>query len=286
LGLFYAFLAYSLWGVFPLYFHLLSHVSADEILVHRVIWSFVSTVLLIVLLGRSSAFIRAVKQPYLWRWLSVSALLISINWLVYIWAVVNQRIVEASLGYFMMPIVSVLMARLILKENMHILHWLAVTVASIAVLWEISQFGSLPWIAVILSLSFAGYGLVRKMKPVESLSGLTIETIVLMPFIAVWLTWQHAVAFDFQWAADTYTTSLLIGSGLVTALPLLLFAMGTARARLSSVGFLQYINPLLQMSIGVYILNEHLSEPRMWTFVCVWVALLIYGMGSWRALKE
>lgn len=281
-GLILAVLAYTIWGGFPLYFHYLSDVSPVEVLAHRIIWSLVATLGLSLLLQRGRRLLKALADKKTLLWLGVSSLLISINWLVYIWAVANHHVLEASLGYFIMPVVSLLMGRLILKESMNSLQAAAGVMALMAVAWELWSFGSLPWVGVVLAFAFAFYGLVRKVHPIDGLNGLTIETLWLLLPALMWLGWQsHAGTMAFAHAGLS-TTLLLVGSGFLTALPLVLFAMATRRIDLSLVGFIMYINPTIQFLVGVYVLDEHFSPQRLITFIIVWLALILFMIGVWQ----
>jgi chloramphenicol-sensitive protein RarD len=286
-GLTLAVLAYSIWGIFPLFFSYLNHVSPVEVLSHRIIWSLVATFSLALVLGRGRLLRKALLQKTTLIWLGVSSLLIAVNWLVYIWAVGQHRVLEASLGYFIMPVVSLLMGRLILKEALHPLQAWAGVVAAIAVLWELWSFGALPWVGVVLAFAFAFYGLVRKVHPIDGLNGLTIETLWLLPFALGFVGWQTLTQqSDMGFGLDQSTTVLLICSGFLTALPLVLFAMATRRINLSIVGFIMYINPTIQFLIGVYVLNEHFPQERLVTFILVWLALLLFVAGLWRQLRQ
>lgn len=286
-GLTLAVLAYSIWGIFPLFFSYLNHVSPVEVLSHRIIWSLVATFSLALVLGRGRLLRKALEQKTTLIWLGVSSLLIAVNWLVYIWAVGQHRVLEASLGYFIMPVVSLLMGRLILKEALHPLQAWAGVVAAIAVLWELWSFGALPWVGVVLAFAFAFYGLVRKVHPIDGLNGLTIETLWLLPLAAGFVSWQTlSQQKGMGFGLDTSTTVLLICSGFLTALPLVLFAMATRRINLSIVGFIMYINPTIQFLIGVYVLNEHFPQERLVTFILVWLALLLFVAGLWRQLRQ
>lgn len=285
-GLVLAILAYSIWGIFPLYFSYLSQVSPVEVLVHRIIWSLVATLTLGLLLQRGRYLLSALKD---WRgmlWLGLSALLICVNWLVYIWAVGQQKVLEASLGYFIMPVVSLLMGRLLLKEQLHPLQGWAGVLALLAVVWEIFSLGHPPWVGLILAFAFAFYGLIRKLHPIDGLNGLTIETLWLLPFALGWIAWQvdaHTGVLAF--GHGSAITWLLIGSGFLTALPLVLFAMATRRINLSLVGFIMYINPTIQFLIGVFVLHETFQPERMVTFVLVWIALILFVTGLWQQQK-
>ncbi len=286
-GLVLAVLAYSIWGIFPLFFSYLNHVSPVEVLSHRIIWSLVATFSLGLMLQRGRLLVKALQDKKTLIWLGVSSLLIAVNWLVYIWAVGQHRVLEASLGYFIMPVVSLLMGRLILKEALHPLQAWAGVLAAVAVLWELWSFGALPWVGVVLSFAFAFYGLVRKVHPIDGLNGLTIETLWLLPLALGFVGWQLLSA-DSQmgFGLDNTTTTLLIVSGFLTALPLVLFAMATSRINLSIVGFIMYINPTIQFLIGVFVLNEHFPPERMVTFILVWIALFLFVAGLWQQLRQ
>ncbi|HDY84093.1 MAG TPA: EamA family transporter RarD [Methylophaga aminisulfidivorans] len=282
-GLLLAVLAYSIWGFFPLFFSYLNHVSPVEVLSHRIIWSLVATLFIGLLLGKGKSLRAALTNKTTMLWLAASSILIAINWLVYIWAVGQHRVLEASLGYFIMPLVSLLMGRILLKESLHPLQAVAGVFAFLAVLWELWSFGSLPWVGVVLSFAFAFYGLIRKVHPIDGINGLTIEALWLMPIVMAWFGWQSfgnnsLLAFG----SDAQTTILLISSGFLTALPLVLFAMATRRINLSIVGFIMYINPTIQFLIGVYVLNEHFPKERLITFIFVWLAMILFMMGMWK----
>lgn len=286
-GLALAVLAYSIWGIFPLFFSYLNHVSPVEVLSHRIIWSLVATLSLGLILQRGRLLVKALQDKSTLIWLGVSSLLIAVNWLVYIWAVGNHRVLEASLGYFIMPVVSLLMGRLVLKESLHPLQAWAGVLAAVAVLWELWSFGALPWVGVVLAFAFAFYGLVRKVHPIDGLNGLTIETLWLLPLALGFVAWQSLTADpEMGFGLNTSTTLLLIFSGFLTALPLVLFAMATRRINLSIVGFIMYINPTIQFLIGVYVLDELFPPERLMTFILVWIALLFFVAGMWRQIRS
>lgn len=286
-GLILAILAYSIWGGFPLYFSYLSDVFPVEVLAHRIIWSLLATLSLGLMLQRGRYLWTALQDKKTLLWLGASSLLISVNWLVYIWAVSNHRVLEASLGYFIMPVVSLLMGRILLKESMNGLQAWAGVLAAVAVVWELWSFGSLPWVGVVLAFAFAFYGLIRKVHPIDGLNGVTIETLCLLPFTLAWIGWQaFQPGNNLAFGENVTTTWLLIGSGFLTALPLVLFAMATRRIDLSLVGFIMYINPTIQFLIGVFVLGEHFPQQRMVTFVIVWIALLLFVSGVWQQQKQ
>jgi chloramphenicol-sensitive protein RarD len=286
-GLILAISAYTIWGFFPLYFHLLSAVTPVEILVQRIIWSFVATLLLGLLLGTGKKLLNAFKDKMLLVWLGVSAILISINWLVYIWAVGHHRILESSLGYFITPVVSLILAKLFFKEQLHPLQWWAGIIASLAILWELYTFGQLPWISIILAFAFAFYGVVRKHCKIDGINGMTIETLWLLIPAFLWISWQLLTSSTPLAFGNLQTeTMLLIGVGFLSALPLVLFAMATQRINLSTVGFIMYINPTIQFLIGIFILNESYQVERLVTFGLVWIALILFSIGLVKLAKQ
>lgn len=282
-GLIFAIAAYVIWGSFPLYFSYLSNVSAVEVLSHRILWSLLATLLVGLALGRGRKLLKTFADKKLLMWLGLSSLLIAVNWLIFIWAVAQQRVLEASLGYFITPVMSLLLARWLLKEQLHPLQAWAGVFATVAVLWEWFSLGSLPWVGLSLALAFALYGLIRKKHPVDGVNGLTIETIWLAPAALIWILWQaNHTDYNLMFGESTRLTLLLIGSGLLTALPLVLFAMAASRVDLSVVGFIMYINPTIQFVIGVFVLKESYPPERLITFTIIWFALILFITGMWK----
>ncbi len=285
-GLILAIAAYTIWGFFPLYFSYLSAVSSVEVLAQRIIWSLVATLSIGFILGYGSKLFFALKDIKLITWLGLSALLISINWLVYIWAVSQHRVIETSLGYFVSPVVSLILARLFFKESLHPLQIWAGIIAVIAILWEFISLGQLPWVSIILAFAFALYGVVRKHCSIDGISGMTIETMWLLPFALIWIGWQASQPSSLlSFGDDQAVTLLLIGVGFLSALPLVLFAMATRRIDLSVVGFIMYINPTMQFLIGVFVLKESYPPERLITFALIWFALLLFTLGLFRLRK-
>ncbi|WP_417584546.1 EamA family transporter RarD [Nitrincola sp.] len=286
-GLLLALAAYTIWGCFPLFFNLLSHVSSVEVLANRIIWSMLVTMLVILVLGKRDSFVRLLKDPVLMRWLALTSLLISANWLIFIWAVAQHRVMEASLGYYMTPLISLLLARVLLKEALHPLQAIAGGLAAVAVGWELFSLGSFPWVSLSLALSFGFYGLVRKRYPVDGLNGLTVETMLIFPLALGWLAWQFiSPAYQLDFGGDLTTTLLLVASGVMTAIPLLLFAAAAKRLDLSVVGFIMYINPTMQFLIAVLIFKEDFPPQRLVTFLFIWTALVLFMWGMWMANKK
>jgi chloramphenicol-sensitive protein RarD len=286
-GIILAVAAYTIWGIFPLFFSYLSDIAPIEVVTHRIIWSLVAMLLLGLLLRRWGKLFTALKDKKLIAWMGLSALLIGINWMTYIWAVANHRVLESSLGYFMTPVVSLILARLFFKERLHPLQAWAGFFAVVAIIWEFISLGTIPWISLVLAVAFAFYGVVRKHCKVDGISGLTIEMFWLLPLGMGWIAWQifdqhNALAFG----SNQTITLLLISSGFLTALPLVLFAMAARRVDLSIVGFIMYINPSIQFLIAVFVLNESYPSQRMVTFGIIWFALILFMMGLWKMRKE
>ena len=276
-GIIYAALAFFCWGLFPIYFHALGEVPPLQILAHRMLWS-LAFLLILLLLRRDWKWLKVVRQPRVFFSFVLSALLLSANWLVYIWSVMNHHVIEASLGYFIHPLVNIVMGYLILKERMRPLQWAAIGVAALGVAWLTWQAGTVPWIALFLALSFGGYGLLRKTAALGPLEGLSFETIVLFPLAAgyvIWLT-VHGQNVFINTASDT-TRWLLIMAGPLTAIPLLLFATGARKIPLSILGLLQYLSPTLQFLLGVWLFKEAFSADRLVGFVLIWSALALFA---------
>ncbi|HEV2229220.1 MAG TPA: EamA family transporter RarD [Steroidobacteraceae bacterium] len=276
--------AFTIWGLFPVYLHPLSGVPALEIIAHRVAWSCLLLVAVMLLRGELGRLTSVLGRPRLLAGLAASALLISCNWLVYVWSVTHQHIVESSLGYYINPLVNVLLGVLVLRERPNAVQWTAIALAALAVLYLAVQAGRPPWIAFALAASFSLYGFVRKVISVEALPGLAIETLLLLPLALGLLAWyeaRHVAAFGH---AGPAITALLIGSGIFTAVPLFLFAYGARRLPYSTVGVLQYIGPSLQLLCGVLFYHESFEPARAAGFALLWAALILYAAdGLWRA---
>jgi len=277
-------IAFAVWGLFPLYFKPLHDVAALQVIAHRVVWSCLLVLGWTALRGelgeiRSALFNRQVVVR-----LALSAVLISGGWLVYVWAVAHNRVVEASLGYFMNPLVNVLLGVAVLAERLNRAQWTAVALAAVGVSYLTFVSGSLPWIALTLAFTFAGYGLIRKVVHVEALPGLAAETLLLMPCAIVYLFWCQATGASALGHSGGAIDALLIGSGPLTAITLFLFAYGARRIPYSTIGVLQFIAPTLQLACGVLAFHEPFAATRAAGFALIWAALVIYaGDGLWRA---
>ncbi len=285
-GIAYASAAYLLWGVFPIYFKALLGVAPLEILAHRIVWSLAVCAVLLLLLRRLRWLAELRRQPRVLLWFVASSVMVAINWFVYIWAVNSGRVVDASLGYFINPLVNVLIGAVFLHERLRRAQWTAVSVAAAGVSWLTWQAGAVPWIGLVLGLSFGIYGLLRKTAALGAIEGLTLETILLAPIAAVYLAWLVETGQSEFAHGGTTTRLLLLAAGPVTAAPLLLFAAGARRIPLSTLGLLQYIGPSLQLLIGVWLYHEPFAE-RAPGYVLIWIALAVFSIEGivrgWRA---
>jgi chloramphenicol-sensitive protein RarD len=286
-GIAYAVVAYVLWGVFPVYFKALQHVAATEILAHRMVWS-LAFVTAVLALRRHWAWLRTVLQrPTLVGRFAATATLVSVNWGVYIWAVNAGHIVDASLGYFINPLVNVAFGALLLHERLRAAQWIAVALAAAGVAWLTWHAGALPWIGLTLALSFAAYGLLRKTASLGAAEGLALETALLAPLALAYLAWLGAGGRSAFVDGSASTRWLLAASGPVTALPLLAFAAGARRIPFSMLGLLQYIAPTLQLVLGVWLYREPFDPGKALGFAAIWLALAIYSAeGLWRTWRR
>lgn len=282
-GLLAAFGAFFIWGLFPIYWKALDGVPAPQIMAHRLVWCWM-VVMAYLLVRQGPGWWRAVGGGgRLLAMLGASSVLIAANWWLYIWAVNSGHIVETSLGYFINPLVNVLLGVLVLRERLNPRQWLAVAIAAAGVLYLSLHVGRLPWIALLLALSFGTYGLIRKLAAIEAIPGLALESgILFLPALAylLWLDRQGLGAFGRQGAA---TDLLLAAAGIVTAVPLVWFAYGARRIPYSTVGVMQYLAPTLQLLCGTLIFGEAFTRTQLAGFACIWTALAIYaGDGLWR----
>ena len=273
LGLLFGVSAYSLWGAFPLYWPLLEPANPLEIVSHRAVWTLVFCFIVLAATKALKSTLVTLKRPTVAIKLFLSSLLISINWLVYIWATNNEHVVEASLGYYINPLIIIGFGVIFLKEKMRSLQWAAVAIASIGVLVLTFDYGRLPWIALALAVSWGSYWLIKKQLGLGALEGLTIETLISSVFYLAYLIYlgnQGVGQFGQSWGL----TVLHISAGAVTAIPLLLFNGSTNRLPFTTIGLLQYITPTLQFSIGVWVLNEEMPTARWIGFLIIWAALV------------
>jgi chloramphenicol-sensitive protein RarD len=283
-GLLYGIAAYTLWGVMPLYLKLLGHVPAVEVLAHRILWSAALLIVVVVALKRGAA-IRAAASPRVLLYLAASALLISVNWLVYIWAVNNAHVLEASLGYFINPLVNVALGLVVLREPIRRVQGYAVALAALGVAAMALSGAAGLWISVTLALSFGTYGLIRKVVAIDALGGLLVETLILAPFAAGALVWAHG-GDGGAWGREGSTDALLAFAGVVTAVPLLLFASAARRLRYATVGLLQYIGPTLAFLQAVLLFGEPLRPVHFVTFTLIWAGCGLYAWDSVRGSRQ
>lgn len=287
-GMLYAASAFTLWGLFPLYFRLIAAVPPFEVVLHRSLWSLVFVLGILAWQRRWTWLGDSLRRPRRLALFACSALLLSANWLTYVFAVQTGQVVEASLGYFINPLVNVLLGVVVLRERLRRLQWLAVALAAAGVLWLTWQAGRLPWIALVLAGCFGLYGLLRKTAELGALEGLALETMLLAPLVLpalAWWTWRYGGTLA---QAGPSTIGWLMASGPLTALPLLLFAAGARRLPLATLGLMQYIAPLLQLVLGVWVFGEPFDPARLAGFVLIWLALLLVsadalGLGRHRA---
>ncbi len=275
-GLFYAIAAYGLWGLLPLYWKVLHSVPATEIVAHRMVWSLVFLGVLLLFRRRWAWLPAVMKQPRTLLLVLLSGCILAVNWLTYIWAVNAGYVVETSLGYFINPLLSVFLGVLFLRERLRVGQWLAIGLALLGVLYLTVAYGSFPWIALTLALSFGLYGLLKKTTALEALEGLSLETALLFGPALVYLLlleWQERGSFGHTGAGISL---LLMLTGVATGLPLLLFGAAARRIPLSLVGIMQYIAPTMQFLLGVFLFQEPFTASRLVGFSFIWAALLLY----------
>ncbi len=281
LGYLYALLAYFLWGLFPVYWKQLEHIPATQLIGHRIVWSFVFMVLFLAVtrqLGRLRPLLRDRKVV---RTYALAGMLLAGNWLTYVWAVNHGYIVEASLGYFINPLFSVLLGLVVLHERLRPWQWVAIGLATLGVAYLTVTYGRLPWIALILTATFGLYGLVTKTAPLDAIEGLTLETGLIFLPAAGFLLW-HEIQGTGAFGHSGLTANLLmLGSGAVTAVPLLFFGLAVRRVPLSVVGILQYLAPTLQFLLGVLAYHEPFTQTHLVGYSLVWLALIIFWVEGW-----
>ncbi|MEH7463914.1 EamA family transporter RarD [Bacillus thuringiensis] len=283
-GMIYATSAYMMWGILPLYWKLIDDVPAEEILAHRIVWAFVFMLFVLLISKRFGQFTNEFKQlfkrPKLFMSLTIASILISGNWFVYIWAVNHNHVIEASLGYYINPLVSILLGTLVLKEKLNFWQYIAVGLAAFGVAILTVRYGSIPWIAISLACTFGLYGLSKKLLDYDAMIGLTMETMIVTPIALVYLGMLGAEGVSSFGTVSITSTLLLAGAGIITALPLLYFAKGTKLIPLSMVGFLQYIAPTISLVLGIFVFHEHFTSAHMTAFFFIWIALFIFSIAK------
>ncbi|MGD9808797.1 MAG: EamA family transporter RarD [Deferribacterales bacterium] len=284
-GFRYAALAFICWGTLPLYWRLLHSVPSEEVLSHRVVWSVVFVFLILLVQRRMSELWEVLSDRRTLMLMMGSGLLIGFNWFLYIWAVNHDRVIETSLGYFMCPMVSILLGYIFLKEEVRGLMKPAVGFAMAGILIGAVGYGKFPYVAFLLAVSFGFYGLFRKKVHVKPLPGLFIEAAILMPFTLAYLGYVHAGGGG-AFLSDTPKTLLLLGTGVMTSVPLLLYVAGASRIRLGTLGTLQYISPTITFFIGVFVFGEPLGTGKITIFVFIWIGVALYMMQLFRDTRK
>jgi len=276
-GVYYALTAYIFWGVVPVYFKWVDHVSPWEILAHRVIWALILLLVILAWTRQLSELRIPLRQlPKL----LLTSILLATNWLVFIYAVVNNNIAETALGYFINPLASVFLGVIILREYLRPLQWIAVAIAAAGILSQLVMFGRVPWIALALAFSFGFYGLFRKNLGLHAIGGLAIETMLVVPFAVAflaWSGWQGQLAFGDHLPTDL----LLVLGGFVTSFPLLCFAAAVKRLSLTTMGMFQYVAPSISLALAIFVYAESFDPGRAITFICIWIALAIFTFEAW-----
>jgi chloramphenicol-sensitive protein RarD len=284
-GIFYALTAFTLWAIAPIYFKEMSFIPAQEILAHRVIWSCLLVMILIVLLRYTDALKVVLRSPKTLGAMLISTGLIAFNWGIFIWAIQNNQILSASLGYYINPLISILLGVMFFKDKLDRVKKAAVALCFCAVAFEVIQFGSLPWIALILATTFGFYGLVRKKVAVDSFTGMAIETAILLPFALVYLILSDSPSANMFENTSTVNW-LLFASGPITMVPLMCFAAAANRVSLVTLGFFQYIGPTGMFILAVFLYGEPLSPEKLTTFVLIWSALAMLIVDSIRRIRK
>ncbi len=279
--------AFLLWGFLPIYFHAMEpRVSVWEMLMHRILWAAVLLLAFTLLAGRLSRVRELLRRPRTLLALACSAALIVVNWGVFIWAVTHNHVLESSLGYYINPLLNVLLGFAFLGERLRPMQTVAVSLATAGVLVMVIAFGQVPWISLILAACFGLYGLIRKQTPVDGATGLLVETVYLSPFALLGLAWlySHGTAL-FLHGGGARIDLLLVGTGAVTVGPLVLFAAAARRLRLGTLGLFQYITPTVHFLTGVYLFGEDFTRADAITFTCIWIGLALFTADNWRAQR-
>jgi chloramphenicol-sensitive protein RarD len=284
-GAWYTILAYTLWGFFPIYWKYLDGISALQLTCHRIVWS---SVVLLALIARSNqwpALLTALRSPRVIGLYAAAAVTIAFNWLIYVLAVNLDEIVQTSLGYFISPLLSVVLGVVVFRERLRRLQWISVALATAGVLYLTIALGAPPWIGLVLAGSFAGYGLLKKFAPLSAVQGLALETTILLPPAAVYLIMVEVAGRGALLHSGPLRDALMFGAGPVTAVPLLLFAAGVRRIPMSLVGMLQYISPTLQLLFATLIYREPFTRVQLTGFSLVWAALVLFAVDGYTTRR-
>ena len=278
--------AFLIWGLSPIYWKVLHNIPALEIIMHRIIWSFLFLLIILIFHRHWNEFTAVIKKPRTILILLLTTVLLGFNWFIYIWAVNNEHILQASLGYFINPLINVLLGMVFLRERFRRLQTVSLVLAGIAVLYLTFYHGEFPWIALSLAFAFGFYGLIRKVAPVSSLVGLFIEMLFLSGPALAYILFLDSKGIGALFHISTKIDLFLMGTAFLTAFPLLLFTLGTKRLNLSTIGFLQYIAPSCMFLLGVFLYNEPISIAQIFAFVLIWTALFIYSTDAARYYRQ
>jgi len=284
-GFFYALTAYLTWGFLPIYMKAIEHIPAVEIVAHRILWSIPVAAIILVMLGRTSDFARALKTPKILGMMFITAVLISVNWGVYIWSISANIASQAALGYYINPLISILLGVFLLGEKLTGLQLFAILLAFMAVIVMTVAMGALPWAALVMAVSFAIYGYLRKTVDIGPTQGFLLEVVLMAPFAAVYLSWL-GMNGNSHFNDGNWNSWLLAGTGLATAIPLILYASGAKRLRLSTIGLMQYIAPTMIFLFAVFVFNEPMSGWQLVAFVLIWMALALYSVSIFQQRKR
>lgn len=279
-GVFFALAAFLSWGFVPVYFKQLATVPAPEVLAHRIVWSVLCLGLYIALRGSFADTRDTLRNRRLLAGLVLSGALVAFNWLIFVWAVANDHILETSLGYFITPLVNVVLGMCFLGERLRKLQWMAVGLAVLGTVYLTVDHGKLPWVALLLGFSFAFYGLIRKQLPVKPVQGLFVETLLMLPLALGYLLWLTATGLGAFPHDGARIDALLLGTGLVTALPLLWFINAARRMPLSTVGFFQYLAPSMSFVLAVFVYEEPFNRAHAVAFACIWLGLVLFSIDA------
>ncbi len=283
-GAIYAGFSYFIWGLLPIYWKFLDRVNAMEILANRIFWSFIFMMIILFFTKKWGLLVRTFKgfaqnkrQMYS---LALASFLVSGNWFIYIWAVNSGHMIEASLGYYINPLISIILGVIVMKEKLSIYQYVSFIIAGVGVLVIAVSHGTFPWIAISLALTFGLYGLAKKLINVDSAVGLTLETLIVTPIAAIYMIYLFFNGSNSFLSASTGTVLLLMGAGAVTAIPLMYFAKGAQKIPLSLLGFLQYISPTITLLLGIFVYQEHFSKIQLVSFMLIWLALTIFSLSK------
>ncbi|MFV2030582.1 EamA family transporter RarD [Neisseria sp. S1] len=286
-GLIYALSCYLIWGTFPLYWYPLTHsvIGADQLLAQRVVWSSVFVVIVVAVCGYGRTLLDAFSNRRLLSTFIFSSAALAVNWLVFLWAVTHNHVLDSSLGYFISPLVSIMLGRFFLKECINRTQIIAILLAVTGILWLAIPAGRIPWVALLLAASFGIYGLLRKTAPMDALPGLALETLLMLPFAAaylVWTAWHGGLIFS---ELPPLPLALLVCSGIATTIPLIFFAAGARRIPLSHFGMIQYITPTAQLMVGLTVFRETFTFSRFIGYTWVWLGVAVYLFGIWQQYR-